>query len=93
MTISNSDRIAELMALTLKEFAQATKHVADKPCAPGLEPKAFLVSEPQFAEIPVTQLGVMLVQKHRRGLKIFSGWAQLAVRQAANEGEARSDRQ
>ncbi|MBD2156268.1 hypothetical protein [Leptolyngbya sp. FACHB-16] len=86
------DRIAELMALKLKEFAQVTNDITPSPCNPGQDPATFLRNEPQFAEMTINELGALLARDSSKGLKTFSGWVQLAAIQAAIEENDGGDR-
>lgn len=49
-------RVAELMALPLGDFVEATKAIKPMPCISGFEPEAILRIEPQLATIPVKEI-------------------------------------
>ncbi|MBD2156266.1 hypothetical protein [Leptolyngbya sp. FACHB-16] len=76
------NRFNELVELPLAEFAEATKGINPKPCAPGFEPEAFLLREPRFARLPVKRLQSRLETEFLEGERIFSDWMLLAAEQA-----------
>lgn len=78
-------RIAELMALPLESFVEATKSVKPMPCIPSFEPEAILQVEPRLSTVPVREVRSWLEKEYLDARRIFNGWLRLAAVQAANE--------
>lgn len=74
-------QFAELLALPLAEFAEATKDISPKPCLPGFEPEAFLLMAPHLAKTPVNLLRPQIEAEYPDGKRIFNGWVLLAAEQ------------
>lgn len=77
-------QFAELLALPLAEFAEATKDINPKPCLPGFEPETFLLRAPNLAKTPVNLLRRQIEAEYIDGERIFNGWVLLAAMQAKN---------
>jgi hypothetical protein len=75
-------QFAELLALSLAEFAEITTGVTPKPCLAGFEPEAFLRIAPHLANTPVNLLRKQIEAEYPDGKRIFNGWVLLAAEQA-----------
>lgn len=77
---------ANLMELSLEEFAIATRGIEPKPCIQGFDPESFLKKEPQLANSKVNDLQVWLETEYSDGRRIFNGWMLLAAIQSQSGG-------